>query len=296
MSVVELQTENKEKAKAPAAGRMTVTKLKAMKERGEKIVMLTAYDYSTAKLADTAGIPLLLVGDSLGRVMLGYDSEVRVTMDDMLHHTKAVSRGAQRALVIGDMPFMSYNLGPEETLRNAGRFLQEGGARAVKMEGAAVAPVIERVVAAGIPVMGHLGLTPQSINVIGGHKIQGKTREAAEKILRDALTLERAGCFAVVLETVPTPLAGLISRKLTIPTIGIGAGPLCDGQVQVVHDILGWYPDFMPKHARKYTDMGAALTEAFMHYMADVQSGAFPTEENSFEMDESELEGLEDIS
>ncbi|HET9493549.1 MAG TPA: 3-methyl-2-oxobutanoate hydroxymethyltransferase [Chloroflexia bacterium] len=275
---------------------MTVTKLKAMKERGEKIVMLTAYDYSTAKLADTAGIPLLLVGDSLGRVMLGYDSEVRVTMEDMLHHTKAVSRGAQRALVIGDMPFMSYSLSPDETLRNAGRFLQEGGARAVKMEGAAVAPVIERVVAAGIPVMGHLGLTPQSINVIGGHKIQGKTREAAEKILRDALTLERAGCFAVVLETMPTALAGLISRKLTIPTIGIGAGPLCDGQVQVVHDILGWYPDFMPRHARKYTDMGAALTDAFTRYMADVQSGAFPSEENSFEMDESELEGLEDIS
>jgi 3-methyl-2-oxobutanoate hydroxymethyltransferase len=228
--------------------------------------------------------------------MLGYDSEVRVTMEDMLHHTKAVSRGAQQALVIGDMPFMSYSLSPEETLRNAGRFLQEGGARAVKMEGAAVAPVIERVVAAGIPVMGHLGLTPQSINVIGGHKIQGKTHEAAEKILRDALTLERAGCFAVVLETVPTPLAALISRRLTIPTIGIGAGPECDGQVQVVHDILGWYPDFMPKHARKYTDMGAALTDAFTHYMADVQSGAFPTAENSFEMDESELEGLEDVT
>ena len=292
MSVVEAQTEDKEQAKARATGRMTVTKLKAMKERGEKIVMLTAYDYSTARLADTAGIPLLLVGDSLGRVMLGYDSEVRVTMEDMLHHTKAVSRGTQRALVIGDMPFMSYSLSPEETLRNAGRFLQEGGARAVKMEGAAVAPVIERVVAAGIPVMGHLGLTPQSINVIGGHKIQGKTREAAEKILRDALTLERAGCFAVVLETVPTPLAALVSHRLSIPTIGIGAGPLCDGQVQVVHDILGWYPDFMPKHARKYTDMSAALTDAFTRYMADVQSGAFPTEENSFDMDESELEGL----
>ena len=296
MSVVEAETENKDQAKTRATGRVSVTRLKAMKERGEKIVMLTAYDYSTAKLADTAGIPLLLVGDSLGRVMLGYDSEVRVTMEDMLHHTRAVSRGAQRALVIGDMPFMSYSLGPEETLRNAGRFLQDGGARAVKMEGAAVAPVIERVVAAGIPVMGHLGLTPQSINVIGGHKIQGKTREAAEKILRDALALERAGCFAVVLETVPTALAALVSRKLSIPTIGIGAGPLCDGQVQVVHDILGWYPDFMPKHARKYTDMGAALTGAFTEYMADVQSGAFPTEDNSFDMDEVELEGLECIS
>src|SRR2546421_1916886 len=211
MSVTELPT-----AKAASkTGHMTTTKLRAMKERGEKIVMLTAYDYSTAKLADQAGIPLLLVGDSLGRVMLGYDSEVRVTMDDMLHHTKAVSRGVQNALVIGDMPFMSYTISPEEALHNAARLIQEGGARAIKLEGAAVAPTIERMVASGIPVMGHLGLTPQSINVIGGHKIQGKTREAAEKILHDALTLEQAGCFAVVLETVPTPLATLISRKLT---------------------------------------------------------------------------------
>jgi 3-methyl-2-oxobutanoate hydroxymethyltransferase len=263
-----------------------------MKERGEKIVMLTAYDYSTARLADQAGIPLLLVGDSLGRVMLGYDSELRVTMDDMLHHTKAVSRGVQNALVIGDMPFMSYTISPEEALRNAARLMQEGGAKAIKLEGAAVASTIERMVASGIPVMGHLGLTPQSINVIGGHKIQGKTREAAEKILHDALTLERAGCFAIVLETVPTPLATLISSKLAIPTIGIGAGPGCDGQVQVIHDILGWYPDFMPKHARKYTDMAAALTTAFHDYMSDVQSGVFPAEENSFPMDESILEGL----
>jgi 3-methyl-2-oxobutanoate hydroxymethyltransferase len=294
VSITEPNTNgNKGQAKT---GRVSVTKLRAMKERGEKIVMLTAYDYSTARLADDAGIPLLLVGDSLGRVMLGYDSEVRVTMDDMLHHTKAVSRGAQRALVIGDMPFMSYTVNPDEAMRNAARFLQEGGARAVKVEGAAVAPTIERIVAAGIPVMGHLGLTPQSINVIGGHKIQGKTHEAAEKILRDALALERAGCFAIVLETVPTPLAGLVSRKLSIPTIGIGAGPLCDGQVQVVHDILGWYPDFMPKHARKYTDMGAALTTAFQQYMSDVESGVFPAEENSFPMDESELEGLENLA
>lgn len=290
MSVTELPTD---KTAAPKTGRMTTTKLKAMKERGEKIVMLTAYDYSTAKLADQAGIPLLLVGDSLGRVMLGYDSEVRVTMDDMLHHTKAVSRGVQNALVIGDMPFMSYTISPEEALRNAARLMQEGGARAIKLEGAAVVPTIERMVASGIPVMGHLGLTPQSINVIGGHKIQGKTREAAEKILHDALTLERAGCFAIVLETVPTPLANLISRKLAIPTIGIGAGPGCDGQVQVIHDILGWYPDFMPKHARKYTDMAFALTTAFQDYMRDVQSGTFPTDENSFPMDESLLEGLE---
>ncbi len=290
MSVIELPANKPATSKA---GRMTVTKLKGMKERGEKIVMLTAYDYSTAKLADQAGIPLLLVGDSLGRVMLGYDSEVRVTMEDMLHHTKAVSRGVQNAIVIGDMPFMSYSISPEEALRNAARLMQEGGARAIKLEGASDASTIERMVASGIPVMGHLGLTPQSINVIGGHKIQGKTREAAEKILHDALTLERAGCFSIVLETVPTALAALISRKLTIPTIGIGAGAGCDGQVQVIHDILGWYPDFMPKHARKYTDMAAALTTAFQDYMRDVQEGTFPTEENAFPMDESLLEGLE---
>jgi 3-methyl-2-oxobutanoate hydroxymethyltransferase len=193
---------------------------------------------------------------------------------------------------VGDMPFMSYTISEEEAMRNAARLMQEGGAQAVKMEGATIAPTIRRLVDVGIPVMGHLGLTPQSINVIGGHKIQGKTREAAAKLLEDSLALERAGCFALVLELVPTPLAALISRKLTIPTIGIGAGPLCDGQVQVIHDLLGWYPDFNPKHARKYTDMAASLTTAFQEYMADVQSGTFPAEENSFPMDESLLEGL----
>ena len=292
MSVTELQTRNQAQPKTPTA-HVSVTSLRSMKARGEKIVMLTAYDYSTAKLADAAGIPLLLVGDSLGKVMLGYDSEVRVTMDDMLHHTKAVTRGVSHALVVGDMPFMSYTISEEDAMRNAARLLQEGGAQAVKMEGATIGPTIRRLVDVGIPVMGHLGLTPQSINVIGGHKIQGKTREAAAKLLEDSLALERAGCFALVLELVPTPLAGLISRKLTIPTIGIGAGPLCDGQVQVIHDLLGWYPDFNPKHARKYTDMASTLTTAFQEYMADVQSGTFPAEQNSFPMDESLLEGLE---
>ena len=264
-----------------------------MKGRGEKVVMLTAYDYSTARIMDGAGVDAILVGDSLGMVMLGYDSTVPVTVDDMIHHTKAVARGARHALVIGDMPFMSYTVSPEEALRNAARFMQEGGAQAVKVEGAAVAPIIERMVAGGIPVMGHLGLTPQSINVFGGHKIQGKTREAAERILREALLLEEAGIFALVLETVPTPLAALISRRLSIPTIGIGAGAGCDGQVQVVHDILGWYPDFTPKHARAYTDMASALTSAFQEYAGDVREGRFPTDEQSFEMDESLLEGLE---
>jgi len=275
------------------ADRMTTTKFKAMKGRGEKIVMLTAYDYSTARLADAAGIDALLVGDSLGQVMLGYDSTVPVTLDDMIHHIKAVTRGVQRALVIGDMPFMTYNVSVEDALRNAGRIMQEGGARAVKMEGAGSAEAVERMVAAGIPVMGHLGLTPQSINVFGRHKIQGKTREEAQRILHDAILLEESGVFALVLETVPTPLAALISRKLSIPTIGIGAGAGCDGQVQIVHDLLGWYPDFTPKHARKYADLGTVLNRAFQEYKQDVQQGTFPAQENSFDMDESLLEGLE---
>ena len=293
MSVIELPASSKPAKQDGRPSRVTVTKFKAMKERGEKISMVTAYDYSTARIADEAGIHALLVGDSLGMVVLGYESTVQVTMDDMIHHTKAVARGAKHALVIGDMPFLSYNVSPEEALRNAGRFLSEAGAQAVKLEGAAVAPTVRRMVDAGIPVMGHLGLTPQSINVFGGHKIQGKTRTAAEKILHDALTLQDAGVFAVVLETVPAPLGALISHKLSIPTIGIGAGAGCDGQVQVVHDMLGWYPDFTPKHARRYTDMSSALTTAFREYMEDVQAGRFPGEENSFPMDESLLEGLE---
>src|SRR5438105_2961121 len=293
MSVVELPKQGTGEKSASRPARMTTTRFKAMKERGEKIVMLTAYDYSTARIADEAGVHALLVGDSLGQVMLGYDSTVRVTMDEMIHHTKAVSRGVRHALVIGDMPFLSYTVSPEEALRNAARFLQEGGAQAVKLEGAAAAPTVERMVAAGVPVMGHLGLTPQSINVFGGHKVQGKTREAAERMLREAVWLEEAGIFALVLETVPTPLASLISRRLSIPTIGIGAGAGCDGQVQVVHDVLGWYPDFTPKHARRYADLASTLTDAFQGYMQDVIAGRFPAEENSFPMDESLLEGLE---
>ncbi|MDQ6695667.1 MAG: 3-methyl-2-oxobutanoate hydroxymethyltransferase [Chloroflexota bacterium] len=264
-----------------------------MKERGEKIAMLTAYDYSTARIADAAGIPVLLVGDSLSHLMLGHDSEVRVTMDEMIHHTKAVSRGASRALVIGDMPFLSYHMGPDEALRNAGRFLQEGGARAVKLEGAAVLDTVAKMVAAGIPVMGHLGLTPQSVNVFGGHKIQGKTREAAARIVRDALRLEEAGVFAIVLEVVPAPLAALITSKLGIATIGIGAGVGCDGQVQVLHDLLGLLPDFTPKHARRYAELAQLMDGAFKAYQEDVQAERFPTEENSFPMDVGILQDLD---
>ena len=294
MSITKLPP-NGTKDKSSHAERVTTTKFRAMKERGEKITMMTAYDYSTAKLLDLAGIDSILVGDSLGQVMLGYDSTVPVTMDEMVHHTKAVVRGAQRALVIGDLPFMSYHLSVEQALGNAARFMQEAGARAVKLEGVAAAPTVERMVAAGIPVMGHLGLTPQSINVIGRHRIQGKTREAAARILRDAIRLEEAGVFAIVLETVPAPLAALISRRISVPTIGIGAGAGCDGQVQIVHDALGWYPDFTPKHARKYADLADTLPQAFKQYIQDVRTGSFPAEENSFPMDESLLEDLESL-
>lgn len=292
MSITELP-KGDTTGKGARAEIVTVTKLRAMKERGEKIVMLTAYDYSTARIVDEAGMHAILVGDSLGQVMLGYSSTVPVTMDDMVHHIKAVARGVERALVIGDMPFMSYSLSPEESLRNAARLMQEGGARAVKLEGAAAAPTVEKMVAAGIPVMGHLGLTPQSINVLGRHRVQGKTREAAARILHDALVLEKAGVFALVLETVPTPLAALITSRLSIPTIGIGAGAGCDGQIQIIHDILGWYPGYTPKHARHYADLATTIKGAFSEYIADVQGGRFPAEEHSFPMDESLLEGLE---
>ncbi|HKP54148.1 MAG TPA: 3-methyl-2-oxobutanoate hydroxymethyltransferase [Chloroflexia bacterium] len=293
MSVIEAPTTSTIHSGAAHAERVTTTKLRAMKGRGEKITMVTVYDYSTARIVDAAGMDAILVGDSLGQVMLGYDSTVPVTMDDMIHHTKAVVRGAQRALVIGDMPFLSYNISPEEALRNAGRFMQEAGARAVKLEGAAVAPTVERMVAAGIPVMGHLGLTPQSINVFGRHRVQGKTREAAVRILEDAIRLEEAGAFALVLETVPTPLAALISRKISIPTIGIGAGAGCDGQVQVLHDLLGWNIGYTPKHARKYADAANTFAAAFEEYIEDVRAGRFPTDDNSFPMDEELLEGLD---
>ncbi|HET6262493.1 MAG TPA: 3-methyl-2-oxobutanoate hydroxymethyltransferase [Chloroflexia bacterium] len=294
MSITELPPNGAKNKATGHAERVTTTKFRAMKARGEKITMMTAYDYSTARLLDASGIDAILVGDSLGQVMLGYDSTVPVTMDDMVHHTKAVVRGAQRALVIGDLPFMSYHLSVEQALANAARFMQEAGARAVKLEGAAVNATVERMVAAGIPVMGHLGLTPQSINVIGRHRIQGKTRDAAAAILRDAIRLEEAGVFAIVLETVPAPLAAVISRRLSVPTIGIGAGAGCDGQVQIVHDLLGWYPDFTPKHARKYANLADTLPNAFKQYIEDVRSGAFPAEEHSFPMDESLLEGLEE--
>jgi 3-methyl-2-oxobutanoate hydroxymethyltransferase len=258
--------------------RVTINQIKAMKPKGEKIAMLTAYDYSTARLVDEAGIPLILVGDSLGMVVLGYESTIPVTMAEMLHHTKAVVRGTRQAMVIGDMPFMTYHVSVEDALRNAARFIQEAGAQAVKLEGGVtVAEKVRRIVDCGIPVMGHIGLTPQSIHQFGGFKMQGKTPEAAARLLEDAKALEQAGAFAVVLETVPGDLAKLITDKIAIPTIGIGAGPDCDGQVQVINDILGSFSDFVPKHAKQYVKLTDIISKAVTQYRDEVKSGAFPS-------------------
>ena len=233
--------------------RLPITELKVMKQRREKIPMLTAYDYPTARLVEQAGVPIILVGDSLGMVVLGYDSTVPVTMEDMIHHAKAVVRGTERAIVVADMPFMTYQVSTEEALRNAGRLIKETGATAVKLEGGQeVAETVRRLTAAGIPVMGHLGLTPQSVNQLGGYRLQGKTPAAAVKLLHDAKALEDAGAFAVVLETIPARVAECVTARLAIPTIGIGAGPFCDGQVQVIHDFLGIFQDFVPRHAKQY--------------------------------------------
>jgi 3-methyl-2-oxobutanoate hydroxymethyltransferase len=273
--------------------RVTISDIKQMKAKKEKIVMITAYDFSMAKLVDESGIPLILVGDSLGMVMLGYDSTIPVTMDVMIHHTQAVTRGTKNALVVGDMPFMTYHTSIAEAMKNAARFLQEGNCQAIKLEGGDnIADTVKRIVDCGIPVMGHIGLTPQSINQLGGYKAQGKTPETAARLLRDAQTLEQAGAFAVVMETVPAELAALITQKLGIPTIGIGAGPDCDGQVQVIHDLLGMFTDFVPKHARQYTKLAPVIKSAFTVYLNEVKSGAFPSKEHSPHIDESILKGL----
>ena len=274
--------------------KFTVRDAARMKARGEKIPMVTAYDYTTAQAADAVGIPLLLVGDSLGMVVLGYESTVFVTMEDMLHHVKAVSRGARNSMIVADLPFMSYQVDPSQAVANAGRMVQEGGAHSVKLEGGRrVAEATQRISESGIPVMGHLGLTPQSVNAFGGHRVQGRGRQEAEDLLQDALALEQAGAFSVVLELVPAPLACLISRKLAIPTIGIGSGPECDGQVQVVHDMLGLYTDFIPSHAKRYAGLSNIIRTALAEYAAEVKDGSFPTAKESFDMDSSILEGLE---
>ncbi len=274
--------------------RITIQQIQEMKQRGERIAMLTAYEYSIAKLLDAAGVPMLLVGDSLASVVLGYETTIHATMDDMVRHTQAVVRGTERALVVGDLPFMSYQVSVEEALRNAGRLMREGGAGAVKLEGGvAVAETVRRIVQAGIPLMGHIGLTPQSVHQLSGHKVQGRTAEVATKLVADAVALEQAGAFAVVLEGMPTPLAAEVTRRLRIPTIGIGAGPECDGQVQVAHDLLGLFTDFVPRHARKYADLGEQVKEAARRYADDVREGSFPTSKESFSMDAAVLTEVE---
>jgi len=268
--------------------RVTITEIKEMKQRKEKIPMLTAYDYVTAKIVDEAGVPLILVGDSLGMVMLGYESTIPVTMEEMIHHTKAVVRGAKKALIIGDMPFMTYHISVSDTLHNAARFIQEGGVQAVKLEGGeGVAEKVRRLVDCGIPVMGHIGLTPQYIHQLGGFKVQGKVVEEAKKLLNDACILEEAGAFAIVLECTPAPLSKLITQKLAIPTIGIGAGPDCDGQVQVISDLLGLYTEFVPRHAKQYARLAGDIQTAVSSYISEVKSLSFPTMEHSYTMDES---------
>ncbi len=272
--------------------RTRVRQFREMKQRRERITAVTAYDYAMARLADEADIPMLLVGDSLGNVVLGYKTTVRVTMDEMLHHTKAVVRGAKNALVVADMPFMSYQVSAEEALRNAGRLVQEGGAQAVKLEGGErSAETVRRIVEAGIPVMGHIGLTPQSEHALGGFRVQGRDLAGALALIHDAVALERAGAFAVVLETIPSELARVITERLTIPTIGIGAGPDCDGEIQVIYEILGLTPR-AHKHAEVYANLGEAISQALAAYRRDVRERRFPTEEHSFHMDEAILSDL----
>ena len=273
--------------------RMTARRIRSMKAKGQRIPVVTAYDYTFARLADRAGFPIVLVGDSLGMVCLGYDSTIPVTMDDMVRHTRAVVRGAQRPLVVTDMPFMSFQTSMEDAVRNAGRLVQEGGAQSVKLEGAGhTVEKVRRIVEAGIPVMGHLGLTPQSVHQFGGYRVQGKARRQALRLLEDARALEDAGAYSLVLELVSAPLARVISRKLSIPTIGIGAGPHCDGQVQVIHDILGLYDDFVPKHTRQYLNLSETITAALERYAQEVRDGVFPTSKESFDMDEALLQDL----
>jgi 3-methyl-2-oxobutanoate hydroxymethyltransferase len=270
---------------------MSIHRLREMKAQGRRFAMITAYDFPSARLVEQAGAPVILVGDSLGSVILGYDSTVPVTMEDIIHHTRAVVRGTEKAIVVADMPFMSYQANADDAMRNAGRLLQEAGATAVKLEGGShVAPLVRRMVESGIPVMGHLGLTPQSVNQFGGHKVQGKTPAAAAKLINDARALEEAGAFAIVLETIPAPLAKMVTERISVPTIGIGAGPHCDGQVQVFHDMLGLYDDQRPlKHAKRYATLGETIRNAVREYIAEVEDGAFPTVEHSFAMEESTL-------
>ena len=271
----------------------TVVTIREAKERGEKVTMLTEYVYSMAKLIDEAGINMILVGDSLGMVMLGYEDTLSVTMEDMVHHTRAVARGAKNALVVADMPFMSYQASVYDAVCNAGRLMKEGRAQAVKLEGGReFAEHIRAITNASIPVVAHLGLTPQSLNTFGGFKVQGKSEAAARKLLEDAKMVEEAGAVAVVLECVPAKLAELVTEKLHIPTIGIGAGAGCDGQVLVYQDMLSMFGDFKPKFVKRFGEVGALMKEAFQKYSEEVKSGAFPAQEHTFKIDDDVIEKL----
>ena len=274
--------------------RTTPRTLLAKKSRGEPVVMVTAYDYPSAKAADAAGVDAILVGDSLGMVVLGYDDTLRVTMEDMLHHARAVARARTAALRVGDLPFMSYQADVAEAVRNAGRFLSEGGMDAVKLEGGRErVGTVRAIVEAGIPVVGHLGLTPQSIRALGGYRVQGATAEAARRVLDDALRLEDAGCFSLVLEAIPDRVAALVTQRLAIPTIGIGAGAACDGQVLVWHDLLGWEDRIAPRFVKRYAAMAAEAREALSIYAADVRERRFPTPEHAYPIADTEWKRLE---
>jgi 3-methyl-2-oxobutanoate hydroxymethyltransferase len=263
--------------------KITISVIRDMKKKGDKIAMLTAYDYPMAAVLDEVGIDIILVGDSLGNVVLGYESTIPVTMEDMIHHTKAVGRAVKRAMVIADMPFMSYQHSVEQAIFNAGRLLKEGGAHGVKLEGGReVAESVRRITVSGIPVMAHVGLTPQSVNQLGGYKVQGREEAAALRILEDAKILEQAGAFSIVLESVPSKLAADITEALSIPTIGIGAGVQCDGQVLVVHDMLGMFEKFTPKFVKRYAELNKLMKEAVSQYAEEVRSGAFPDKEHSY--------------
>ncbi len=276
--------------------RLTVVDLLEKKRQGAKLAMLTAYDYPTALIVDRAGVDLVLVGDSLGMVVLGYETTLPVTVDDMVHHARAVMRGCRRALVVVDMPFLSYHAGTDRAVLNAGRIIQESGAQAVKVEGGAeVTPVIRALRVAGIPVMGHLGLTPQSVHALGGYRVQGQDLPSARRLLEDAARLEAAGAFAVVLEAVPAELAVMVTARLSIPTIGIGAGPGCDGQVLVTHDLLGLFDRFTPKFVRRYAELGALAEAAARTFVSDVASGAFPAAEHAHRLAPAVLAQLREV-
>ncbi|MFN2124736.1 MAG: 3-methyl-2-oxobutanoate hydroxymethyltransferase [Candidatus Promineifilaceae bacterium] len=288
-----MSTESSPPSTSQKRSKITIQTLLEKKRRAEVISMLTAYDYPTALAVDQAGIDIILVGDSLGMVVLGYQNTLPVTMEDMLHHCQAVARGAQYAMLVGDLPFMSYQASPQEALKNAGRFLQEAGMDTVKLEGGRErVGAVTAIVSAGIPVMGHLGLTPQSVHQLSGFKQQGKKAAAAKQLLEDALILQDAGCYSIVLEAIPARLAGLVSRKLDIPTIGIGAGPDCDGQVLVIHDLLGLFDRFTPRFVKKYADFHAEIGRALNEYRTDVEKREFPAEEHSFRMADEEWEAL----